>query len=311
MKKYAALLITTALVIGLLVGIRMWVAPRPVEVRLVTINGQTVRQTVDCSGRVELSESEEVYCDLLCVAGDVYVTAGQRVEAGDPLFAVDVDATQAVLSQLGQAVNGDINDMTSYTVTAPAAGMVTELNVRRGEVTDPSVPCAVIAPGEKLQIAAVIREKYLQQIKVGQRVEISGVGFEKPVYHGTVVSIADVARQQYVGAVNETVVDAVVMFDSGETDQSLRVGLGATATVVVDTVENGLLVPYDCVSQDEEGNEYVYVYGEDGTARRRLLTVGRECTDGILVVSGISAGERLVQDPEQLSGEYVSVCEAG
>lgn len=306
MKKYAVLLIGTALCIGALFGIRAWRQPQPTAVKAVTLEAQTVRQTVDCSGRVELGESTEVFFDIPCVAGEVYVTVGQQVEKGDPLFAVDMSATKAVLSQMGSPLP-DSMDTASHTVTATAAGTVTTLNVQTGSVTDPTVPCAVIAPGQGVQIAAVVREKYLQQVKVGQTVEITGVGFEKPVYRGTVFSLSDTARQQYVGTVSETVVDAVVIFNEGETDASLRVGLGATASIVVDTVENGLLIPYDCLAQDEEGNEYVYICNENGTATRRVITPSRECADGVLALSGVSAGDRLVCDPEQLTGETVMV----
>lgn len=305
MKKYVFLLIGTVLCIGLILGIGAWTDPQPIQVRSVVLQEQTVRQTVDCSGRVELSESEEVFFDLPCVAGEVYVTAGQRVEAGDPLFAVDVSATQAVLSQMGSALPGSMDDV-SHTVTAPTAGIVSAINVQTGQITDPSTPCAVISPGETVQIAAVVREKYLQQVKVGQRVEITGVGFEKPVYYGTVTALADTARQQYVGTVSETVVDAVVLLDEGQSDRSLRVGLGATARIVVNTVEKGLLIPYDCILQEGE-TEYVYVCGTDGIARRRTFEAAAEYADGVLVVSGVSAGERLVRDPESLEGETVAV----
>ncbi len=306
MKKYILLMIGTALCIGLIFGIKEWQQPKPVEVSVVTLQEQTVRQTVDCTGRVQQGDSTEVFFELPCVAGDVYVTVGQQVEKGDPLFSVDVTATQSVLSQMGSALPDTITD-TTHTVTATASGTVTTVNVKQGQLTDPSVPCAVIAPRKQLQIAAVVREKYLQQVKAGQAVEIKGVGFEKPLYHGTLLSLSDTARQQYVGTVNETVVDAVIAFNETEIDNSLRVGLGATVAIVVDTVEKGLLIPYDCVAQDEEGNEYVYVCTDDGTARRRVIEGARDCATGVLAVSGVSAGDRLVRDPEQLKGETAMV----
>ena len=42
-------------------------------------------------------------------------------------------------------------------------------------------------------------------------------------------------------------------------------------------------------------------------ASRRAVALGEEYAEGVLVVSGLSAGDRLVQNPEALSGEQVRV----
>lgn len=309
MKKYVLLLLGTVSAIALLLGVRAWTTETPVRVKLTTVEYQTFRQTVECTGKVELSGSEEVFVELPCIAGDVYVTAGQTVKKGDPLFSIDVDATQAVLSQWGTALPDTAFDP-DESVTAPVSGVVTEISVKKGQTMDSSAPCAVIAPGENLQIAATIREKYLQQVAVGQKAEITGVGFAREVYHGTVTYIASTAHQQYGGTSGETVVAAVVSLDPDQADSSLRVGLNAKASIVVNTMENALLIPYNCIAQDEGGTEYVYLYGDDGIARRHTITVHQDSADGALVVSGISAGDRLVQDPDLLEGDRV-LCEEG
>ena len=309
MKKYIWLLCSTAVIIELLFLVRSWTQTTPVAVQLVTLEAGDPTRTVECAGKVQLADSRDVFVEVPCVAGDVYVSAGQKVKKGDVLFAVDVNATQAVLSQLGSSVSGSVQPKKQ--VVAPADGVIAEMSVKKGAVLDHTKPCAVIAPGAGKQIAVVVREKYLQQIKVGQPVRVTGVGFSRKEYAGRVTGISSTARQQYVGTVTETVVDATVVLDDNEADESLRVGLNATAAIVVDTVKNALLVPYSCIGQDEEGQEYVYVYGNDNVARRRTLEVSREYSDGVLVVSGLSAGDRLVRNPEKLSGDSVLVREAG
>ncbi len=309
MKRYVILVVLTLFCIGAIVGVRQLTAPKATPVEWYTVEGQTVKETVECTGKVELADSEEVFFEYPCVAGEVFVKKGQVVAAGDPLFAVDADATQAVLSSMGTALPDGIQNMTAHTVVAPVGGVVSQVNVQQGQITDHQKPCAVIAPDGGIQIAAAVREKYLQKVKVGQTVEIHGVGFQKPTYYGRVVSLSDTAHQQYVGTVSETVVDAVIAFDEGQADESLRVGLGATAVVIVDTVENGLLIPYSCIRQNEKGEEYVYVYDNNGQAVRTVLRDTKEYAAGVLVVSGISPGDRLVQDPDGLSEPRERVCE--
>lgn len=309
MKRYVILVVLTLFSIGAIVGFRQLTAPKATPVEWHVVTGQTVKETVECAGKVELADSQDVFFEYPCVAGTVFVKKGQTVKAGDPLFEVDAEATKAVLSMMGTPLPENVQTVTAHTVYAPIDGVVSEVNVQAGQITDHQKPCAVISPGNGIQIAAVVREKYLQKVKVGQTVEIYGVGFQKPTYYGKVVSLSDTAHQQYVGTVSETVVDAVIAFDEGQIDDSLRVGLGATAVVVVDTVENGLLIPYSCIRQTEDGKEYVYVYDGNGMAVQTALTDTKEYATGVLVVSGISQGDRLVQDPDRLSKERELVCE--
>lgn len=307
MKKYLILVLSTALALTLIVGIRLAAAPQTVEVTLTTVESTSVRQTVECAGKVQNGDSREVYVEFPCIAHEVYVSEGQQVKQGEALFSVDVEATQQVLAQLGLATPGVSTDRIDNTVTAPVSGVIKTLSVQEGEMADSTEPCAIITAGGSVSIAVTVREKYISRIAVGQAVEVSGVAFNKEVYHGTVAQIAETAHQEYIGTTNETVVDAVVMLSEDEIDSSLRAGLNARATVVTEIIENALMVPYNCIGQDEEGTEYVYVCQTDGTAIRTVPIFGKECGEGVLVVSGLASGDRLVQDPEALSGQTVRV----
>ncbi len=307
MKKYLWLLLATGLAVALIFGIRAATAPRETEVTLSVLESTSVRQTVECNGKVQSAENQEVFVDVPCIAEQVYVKEGQRVNKGDVLFSVDVAATQQVLSQLGGSLTGSVSQAVRETVTAPVSGTVKSVNVQAGDVADGSKPCAVIASDGKVSIAVAVREKHVARIAVGQRVEVTGIAFEKEMYHGSVSHIGESAHQEYVGAMNETVVDAVVVLDDKEADASLRSGLNAKATVITEVIDNALLVPYNCIGQDEKGREYVYVYQNDNTAVRVYPEFGAECADGVLVVSGLAHGDGLVVSPEQLSGNTAAV----
>lgn len=303
MKKYVWLAVGTIFALTTVLVLRRGIGQKETAVTLVAVNTAAVRQTIDCVGKVQSANNSEVYVEAPCVAQEIRVREGDEVRAGDVLFTVDVVATQQVLSQLGGAVAVD----TPSVVTAPVSGKVTSLNIRQGDVATVAKPCAVIAAGDAVHVAVMIREKHVSKVAVGQVVEITGVAFSKEVYHGTVSYIADTARQEYIGTTPETVVDAVVTLNEEEIDTSLRAGLNAKASVVVNVIEEALLVPYGCIAQDERGVEYIYVYKDDGTAQRIVPEFGEECGDGVLVVSGLASGSRLVREPETLSGETVAV----
>ncbi|MCL2885152.1 MAG: efflux RND transporter periplasmic adaptor subunit, partial [Oscillospiraceae bacterium] len=276
--------------------------PKTLAVGTLTLQPRDVAQTVDCTGTVESAGGSDVYLDTACVIGNVYVQSGQHVDKGAPLFDVDIPATQQALASVGAGSVTLPADL-QRTYTAPADGVVTSLSVRSGALSDTSSPCAVIAASDDLQVSIIIRERDLKQIQVGDSVRVSGMAFAKDSYTGTVTWISPTARQRISGTSSETVVDATVKLDGAEIDDSLRLGLTASAEVDVGTVAGALVVPYTSVLQDAVG-EYVYVLA-GGRAVRRDITTGLELPDGFCVTGGLNAGDEVLNDPAavQYSGQ--------
>ncbi|MBQ9964210.1 MAG: efflux RND transporter periplasmic adaptor subunit [Clostridia bacterium] len=306
MKKYVWLAVGVCVAIAAIFAVRSATVPKEITVSLVTLEPATLQHTVTCTGKVEAGEQRDVFVEMPCVTKEIFVKEGQTVKAGDVLFSIDTAATQAVLSQLVPSLNGGIGDL-KETVTAPVAGTVASVDVQTGEVADHTKPCVSIAAEDAVQVTVAIRERHLPRVSIGQSATVTGVAFLQDRYAGEVVAIADTAHQEYVGTVSETVVDAVIALDAGVADESLRTGLNAQVEILTGVTENVLLIPYDCLAQTEEGDDCVYVYNADGEAVRRLIEVDGEYADGVLVVSGVSAGERLVQAAETLSGARVRV----
>lgn len=300
MKKYVWLTIATVLALTVVLTAGKLAGSDPVEVSVLTLQAKTVEKTVSCSGKIEAAESKKVYTDVSCVAGEVLVEAGQKVEKGDVLFTVDIDATKQVLATLGGVSADHVPDgEVRREITAPVSGVVTTLSAAEGEMTDSSKPCAVISPSDTLQVSVAIHERDIRDVQVGQTVKVSGVAFEKKSYTGTVKSIATTARQQLTGTVSSTVVDAVVELAADQLDDSLRLGLTAKAQVVVSSSPDALVVPYAYVLEDEEENEYVYLY-QDGRAVKRIVKTGDELAAGFQILEGLQAGDRVITNPDAI-----------
>ena len=282
MKKYGILALVTVLVISgiLLVGGKS--KDQGISVSVYTVGTQNVKKTVVCSGTVESVSSKNLYLDVSCIAGQVYSKAGQKVKKGDVLFTVDVDATKEVLATLGGNAAAIPDGAIKKEITAPVNGVLTVLNVESGELADASKPCAVISSSDELQVKVAIHEKDIKSIAIGQKVQVSGTAFRKDSYPGTVTEISPSARQQYVGSVSETVVDAIVTLDTDCLDSSLRLGLTAKADVVVQELPDALVIPYECIQQDDENREFVYVV-ENDCAVKRIVETGSEMREGCCI----------------------------
>ncbi len=277
-------------------------------VETVTVSRQTVKETVVCAGTITATDGVEVYAAMPCVAGEIAVQVGDRVGEGDVLLAVDRTATlaMAVGAGMSEAQSVMASAALPVTITAPAAGVVSAVSAVRGELLGTDTPCVVLSQGDGVSVSVAVRENLLPRVAVGQEVAVSGVAFDKTVYTGTISRIASSARSRVSGTNAETVVDAVVTFDDGQIDESLLIGLSAKAAVTVATKENVLLVPYDCLAQDENGAMYVYRV-RNGIAQRVAVVLGEELPEGVVAVSGAEDGDRLVRGPERLSGERVAV----
>lgn len=277
-------------------------------VETVTVSRQTVKETVICAGTITATNGVEVYASVPCVAGEIAVAVGDRVNEGDVLLAVDRAATLAAAVGAGMTEKQSVMASAALPVmiTAPAAGVVSAIGAVSGEMLTTETPCVVLSEDDGVSVSIAVRESMLPRVAVGQEVAISGVAFDKTVYKGTITQLASSARSRVNGTTSETVVDAVVSFDEGQTDASLLLGLSAKAAVTVATRENVLLIPYDCLAQDENGDTYVYRV-QNGIAQRVAVTLGEELPEGAVATGGLSDGDALVRAPEELDGEQIAV----
>ena len=297
MKKYRILLSVTLPLLAALILWRIWGLPSSVAVTVHTVRCRTVEETVRCTGVVESAQQHAVYTALPCLASEVLAEEGRTVQAGDVLFTVDVDATVAAVNASGA------NRITAADVrrelTAPVSGVVLNVGVKAGGMTDVARPCVVIASMEQLQLSVLVRESQLRRVAVGQRVHVSGDAFAQERYGGALTHIAPMA-QSTISLGGETAVEAIVTLDEGQTDASLRLGLTAKAEVVVNEWQNIPVVPYECVLQNEAGEEYVYVV-RDGRAEQRIIRTVAELPEGFAVGEGLSDGDRVVRSPETVT----------
>ena len=155
MKKYVWLAVGTAVALAAALLLRQGLSPKTESVELVTVESSSVRQTVECTGKVASADAAEVFVEVPCIAQTVFVSEGQYVEAGDVLFTVDKEATQQVLAQLGGAVSGSAPTQ----VTAPVSGSAT------------AMPSAGFSPEKVTELLALAPEVTSLDIPVGDKGE--------------------------------------------------------------------------------------------------------------------------------------------
>ncbi len=327
MKKYLLLLLSTGIIIASILIYTFSVDSNTVKIGVLELKSQPVQNEVICSGKVEEVDFENVYLDMPVVVDKINFDVGDYIEKGEAIMQVDTAATYAAISAgVGTQGLGDANisqevinmytgssglSMDSYDyssiperIYAPRSGIITSINASMGEIAWTSSSIATISDLSSLQVKISVDENDISDINIGQSVKITGSGFKDKEYHGTVQKIYPSARQQQSGTNTETVVDAIVSID--DADEYIKPGFNIDAAIVTDVQSTALVVPYECIRQDDNGQEYVYVYNAK-SARRVNIQSSEEIAAGAVISSGLKDGDRVITNPDDIASTGMRV----
>lgn len=305
MKKILAVL-SVCTVLAALAG----VVPEAVESAVpaaatVKASTRSYNETVSGSGSLTYIGQRDITSALPLVIKRFCVAEGDSVSVGDTVALVDKEGTASLIESLGQVSQlavaaANLSTAVSLIpekVSADCSGRVIS-TAADGAAVESGYSIATVAGTDYLVVSAAVSENDIARVAEGQQVLFRCAAYPDDIFTGTVSRIASAARNQYNGAVLETVVDILVTPD--EPDERLRSGLSADIEVQLSDPRKICVLPYSAIGQDEAG-EYVYVY-ENGEAVRRNIFTGAEFSDGAEVIKGVTAQDVVFSSPEEIAG---------
>lgn len=298
MKKYLRLFYITAALLLCAFAVPEIAEANIPDVTITAIQKEKIKETIICNGTIQEKDNEKLSYDVPIFPSAVKVKAGDVVKKGDLLVSVDKTQSTAVLASAA-SIGGKLSDLNidassvPSAVYAPVSGKVTSVNVQQGKVVSPSTTLLTIAGNNSMQVVAQVSENQISQVEKDQKVIITGAGFKGQEYIGTVKEISSDAKQIVNGTSIQTVVDVTIVIN--DADEKLKAGFSSKAEIVTAPETEKLIVPYEAVDQDEDGNEFVYIY-KDGKAEKCIITTGKEYDRGFEVVSGIAEGQNIICD---------------
>ena len=201
---------------------------------------------------------------------------------------------QAQLSQL-QAENS----LSSTQLTASTNGVISQVNVRQGELTG-ALAAIVLTNLDSFHMTVLVDEIDVRQVAVGQTVRLSVDALPDRDLTGRVTEIAPVANN----------VSGVIAYEVTVTpdpsDAPLRAGMSATAIITTAQVENVILLPNRFIQLDRETDQaFVYKMVNNQPVLQEVelglrneqesqILAGLNDGDSVALVSR-SAGEQLRQ----------------
>lgn len=316
MKKTTVMITAAAAAAAICAAAAMAIVPRAVEgaapaAETLRVQTREYSETVNGSGAFSYIGQREITSSLPLVIERFSVSVGDTIGVGDEIATVDRRSSAALIESLGQVRTLAIPASNIETAIALIPEKITSDCEGRVISTAPSGAAiqsgssmASVAYEDELCVSAAISELDIAKIAVGQKARITLAAYPGEEFFGTVTDIAAAARDQYNGAVLETVVDITVTPDIP--DDRLKSGLSADVAVELCEPREICVVPYAAIGQDDSG-EFVYVF-ENGRSVRRSIITGAEFADGTEVVSGVEAGEIIFGEPEKLAkSSYIRI----
>lgn len=217
----------------------------------------------------------------------------RRAEAAQSQLAAAHAQAEAARAQVSGA-----ETMFGYTrLTAPFAGIVTARMADPGTMAAPGMPLVQVDRAGSLQLQVAVDESAIAAVRQGMKVQTTIDGLAQPLA-GTVTEI--------VPAADPATHSFLVKIDLPSSSQ-LRSGMYGSAEFSSGT-RTAVLVPRTAVVL-RGSLPCAYVLDGNGIAQLRYLTLGAAHGDLVEVLSGISAGEKLVEAPQDrdLAGKRIEV----
>lgn len=185
-----------------------------------------------------------------------------------------------------QAIN-NLNDAPSqYALTSPAAGVVIEREISKGEVIEAGKKVFTISDLSNVWVLLNIHEKDLAKVQKGMAVKIRTESYPGEVFSGKVAYIGNVVDPQ-----SRTV---SVRVEVPNPRARLKPGMFATAELTTGTSSaQAIMIPSSAI-QKIEGKPTVFVQEKNGSFAKRELELGREFGNSVEVKSGVKEGELVV-----------------
>ncbi len=203
----------------------------------------TIQSTVSGSGTARAKESAAITLTQSGTVQEVFVTGGQTVMAGEPLYTIYSQAAEEAVTDAQKKVDDLLKDMAdlqedaaNLTVRAPFAGKLQEVkSFQPDQDVSKGTPVAQLVNDKKLKLELYFSYAYENDIHVGQSVDVSIPAVMRS-FTGQVEKINKVSFISTEGAVH---FQAVIVFDNPGT---LTAGMDASAVLNVGGVE---VYPYD------------------------------------------------------------------
>jgi RND family efflux transporter MFP subunit len=222
---------------------------------------------------------------------DAAVSALQVAEGRYQDALEEVQNRQGMLLQRRSEVELVRQQLADTVIASPIDGAVVERQASVGEYLAAGAPVVTLVRLHPLRLRLSVPERDALSVRRGQPVRI-GVDGDPATYPGTVARLSPAIAEQ-----NRTL---LIEAEVPNTEGRLRPGSFAKAEVVVQADERIVTVPQTALVTFAGVEKVLTV--KDGKSEELRVTTGRRLGDRVEIVSGVNAGQPVVDPAGNLTG---------
>jgi RND family efflux transporter MFP subunit len=249
--------------------------------------------------RVRQATSQAAAAEALAVKAKFDYDRATRLYATQSITKPDFDsaqaqydATQSQVRAARAATSEAQIALHDTSVVAPFEGDIVKKSVELGSFVGPGAPVFVLAKTDLVKIVIGVPDTTVRSIKLGQLVDVTVDAFPNRTFRAQVSrmsSAADTVTRNF---------DVEVAIPNR--DHLLKVGMIGSLQLASDVSEKpaaSLVIPLSAIVQAKNGKYGVFVISNSNSgdiARLRSVELGAVNGTEITVVSGLSAGDRII-----------------
>ena len=169
-------------------------------------------------------------------------------------------------------------------VKAGFNAVVASVDAVEGQTVAAGTKTMTLSNLDDVQVNVQVSKSDLSKIATGQKVDITVNG---KAYDGEITKISGTASKNSNGV---PVVDTIIKI--ANPDENIILGVEANNKIHAQKAENTVVLPYECILTDANG-DYVYVV-EDGLVTRKDIRIGISNSTQAQVLEGLSEGDQVI-----------------
>ena len=286
---------------------------------------QPVNETLSLVGSVAANEMVEIKSETDGTLEEVLFTEGQRVKQGDLLIRLDESKFTASVNEAEanfklsettyerskQLFRDKLVSQQEYDqaaaqyqankaslelkkrllkdarIYAPFKGIMSSRQVSPGQVIARNTTLTWIIDLDPVKVELNVPERFVSQLKIGQKIEITVAAYPGRTFLGEVFFIAP-----FVESATRT---AQVKARIDNPNAELKPGMFANLNLTLKLKEDAIVIPESSVIASGDRN-IIYVLDKEDAAQIRPVKVGIRQAGLVEIINGLKPGERVVAE---------------
>ncbi len=178
------------------------------------------------------------------------------------------------------------------TLRAPSDGFIGMRNLDIGETSIPWDPVFNLVSINEVYVRVSVPENEINKIKKEQLANITIPAIGSQIFNGKTAKIGVVANP-----ISKTY-DIKILIPNPKME--IKPGMACDVTIKMDSKDDIITIPYQSITKDEDGQNYVFVVDPDSNiASKKKVQLGSFVNNKIEIISGISKGDLIIIDGKQ------------